>query len=227
MQNPQGETHYVACAFPSACGKTNLAMLIPPESHARAGRSGRVGDDIAWMHPGSGRGSCVRSIPRPATSASCPARTRRPTATPTKRSSRTRFSPTSRSPPTTSPGGKEWQRQADDRLARPSVRRHERPGRASELALHRVGEAESGVFEARRGARGRADLGDRVRRPTARARAARLSRRRDWAHGVLVGASVASETTAAATGKVGVVRRDPMAMKPFCGYNFGDYWRTG
>ena len=48
---------------------------------------------------------------------------------------------------------------------------------------------------------------------------------KSWQHGVLIGASVASETTAAAIGDVGVIRRDPMAMKPFCGYNFADYWR--
>jgi phosphoenolpyruvate carboxykinase (GTP) len=48
---------------------------------------------------------------------------------------------------------------------------------------------------------------------------------RDWRHGVLVGASVASETTAAMVGQAGVLRRDPMAMQPFCGYNFGDYWQ--
>ena len=77
IENPQGEIKYIAAAFPSACGKTNLAMLIPPEGYRarRATRSGRVGDDIAWMRIRARTAACGPSTRRTASSAWLPAPT--------------------------------------------------------------------------------------------------------------------------------------------------------
>jgi len=223
LQNPRGETHYVAAAFPSACGKTNLAMLIPPDSMP-GWKVYTVGDDIAWLHPGpDGRLWAINPeagyfgvVPgtNPETNRNAYEMIRRDTLF-------TNVALTADNQPwweglKTGTPVTDWQGRPYDPARGPAAHPNSRftvsAKRNPCYSPH--SEDPTGVpisaivFGGRR-----------------REVAPLVYEARDWAHGVLVGASVASETTAAATGKVGVVRRDPMAMQPFCGYNFADYWR--
>ncbi len=223
LQNPQGETHYIACAFPSACGKTNLAMLVPPESMP-GWRVLTIGEDIAWLHPGSdGRlwainpeAGCFGVVPgtNPQTNRNAYEMIRRDTLF-------TNVALTADNQPwweglTTGKPMIDWQGRPYDPARGPAAHPNSRftvaAKRNPSYSPH--SEDASGVpitalvFGGRR-----------------REVAPLVYEARDWQHGVLVGASLASETTAAAVGQVGVVRRDPMAMQPFCGYNFGDYWQ--
>ena len=228
LESPQGETHYIAAAFPSACGKTNLAMLVPPASQ-QGWKVWTVGDDIAWLRPGAD-GRLWAINPEAGFFGVAPGHERRrPTRTRWRRSRTTSiFTNVALTRRRHVRGGKAStarRRDAPDRLAgQPWTHGLEREGRASELPLHRAG--------ARSARRSRRSWDDPQGVPISailfggrRARAAPLVFEAfDWEHGVFVGATLASETTAAATGAVGVVRRDPMAMLPFCGYNMGDYF---
>jgi phosphoenolpyruvate carboxykinase (GTP) len=222
IENPQGETHYIACAFPSACGKTNLAMLIPPESHP-GWKIWTLGDDIAWLHlDDEGR---LRAInPEAGYFGVVPgtnAKTNRNAYEMIKGDTIfTNVALTTDNQPWWE-GKKhgqpafDWQGRPYDASNGPAAHPNsrftvsaKRNPSYSDLADAPEGVPISAlVFGGRR-----------------KELAPLVYEARDWRHGVLVGAGVASETTAAATGAVGVVRRDPMAMKPFCGYNFGDYW---
>jgi phosphoenolpyruvate carboxykinase (GTP) len=222
LQNPKGETHYVAAAFPSACGKTNLAMLIPPASMP-GWKVFTVGDDIAWLHPGpDGRLWAINPESGyfgvvPGTNAKT---NRNAYETIRRHTLFTNVAVTADDEPW-------WEGRTDgtpiiDWLGRPydpkngpaahpnsrfTVAATENPAYTKAANDPRGVPISALIFGGRR-----------------RELAPLVYEARDWPHGVLVGASVASETTAAATGAVGVVRRDPMAMKPFAGYNYGDYW---
>jgi phosphoenolpyruvate carboxykinase (GTP) len=222
IESPDGETHYIACAFPSACGKTNLAMLIPPESHA-GWRIWTLGDDIAWMHlDHEGR---LRAInPEAGYFGVVPgtnAKTNR-NAFDMIRSDTifTNVALTAENQPwwEEKKVGKpavDWQGRKYEAGNGPAAHPNSRftVSAKKNPSYSALAEAPEGVpisalvFGGRR-----KELAPLVYEAT------------NWRHGVLVGAGVASETTAAASGAVGVVRRDPMAMKPFCGYNFADYW---
>lgn len=222
VENPQGETHYLACAFPSACGKTNLAMLIPPESHP-GWKIWTLGDDIAWLHLGEdGR---LRAInPEAGYFGVVPgtnAKTNKNAYNMIKSDTIfTNVALTADNQPwwegkKSGQPAYDWQGRKYDPANGPAAHPNSRftVSARKNPSYSELAEAPEGVpisalvFGGRR-----------------KEVAPLIFEAKDWRHGVLVGAGVGSETTAAASGAVGVVRRDPMAMKPFCGYNFGDYW---
>jgi phosphoenolpyruvate carboxykinase (GTP) len=222
IENPQGETHYLACAFPSACGKTNLAMLIPPE-HFKGWKVWTLGDDIAWLHPGAD-GRLYAINPESGYFGVVPGTNqntnRNAYETIRRNTIFTNVALTADNQPWWEglSEGKpvtDWQGRPYDPARGPAAQPNSRftVSAKQNPSYSKLADAPGGVpisaivFGGRR-----------------RALAPLVYQARSWSHGVLMGAAVASETTAAAVGEVGVVRRDPMAMKPFAGYNFGDYW---
>ena len=232
LENPQGEVKYICAAFPSACGKTNLAMLIPPKYLQEKGyKVWTVGDDIAWLNIGpDGRLYAINPEAgffgvAPGTSV----KTNFNALESTKKN--TIFTNVAinnddmtvwwegldKNPPI---NATEWKgavvngvefTEAGEKLAHPNSRftapAINCPCISSEFENPQGVPVSAIVFGGRR------------------AKCAPLVyQSRDWQHGTFVGAIMASETTAAAAGAVGVVRRDPMAMKPFVGYNMASYW---
>lgn len=222
LQSPEGETHYIACAFPSACGKTNLAMLIPPERY-KGWKVWTLGDDIAWLHlDDDGQ---LRAInPEAGYFGVVPGTNRKTNQNAFDMiQADTIFTNVA----LTGDGEPWWE---DKKEGEPAIDWKGQPwSTESGPAAHpnarftvsaKRNPAYSSLAEAPEGVPVSALVFGGRRRELAPL----VYEAKSWRHGVLVGAGVASETTAAAAGEVGVVRRDPMAMKPFCGYNFADYW---
>ncbi len=233
IENPQGEVKYICAAFPSACGKTNLAMLIPPEGYRKKGyKVWCVGDDISWIRKGED-GRLYAINPENGFFGVAPGTNEKsnPNALASTRKG-TIFTNVARNldnntvwwegldknPPVNAEewtgiqtNGAEWKAESKN-LAHPNSRftapAVNCPCISSEFENPQGVPISAFVFGGRR-----AKLAPLVYQS------------RDWNHGVFVGSIMASETTAAAAGAVGVVRRDPMAMLPFCGYNMGDYWK--
>lgn len=221
IENPQGEIHYLACAFPSACGKTNLAMLIPPENYP-GWKVWTIGDDIAWLHPGPD-GRLYAINPESGYFGVVPGtnlKTNRNAYETIRRDTIfTNVALTADNQPWWEglPGKPviDWQGRPYDPSNGPAAQPNSRftVGAHQNPSYSKLADAPGGV-----------PLSAIVFGGRRRSLTPLVYQARNWLHGVLVGAGLASETTAAATGTVGIVRRDPMAMKPFAGYNFADYW---
>ena len=200
LENPQGEVKYIAAAFPSACGKTNLAMLIPPEYLREKGyKVWTVGDDIAWMKIGAD-GRLYAINPENGFFGVAPGT-----------NEKSNFNALEWK-------GNKWDASKFDKADKSTYAAHPNsrftapakncPCISEEFDKGAGVPISAIVFGGRR------------------AKCAPLVyQSKSWENGVFIGSAMASETTAAAAGAVGVVRRDPMAMLPFCGYNMADYFQ--
>ncbi len=222
IENPEGETHYVACAFPSACGKTNLAMLIPPDSHARW-KVWTLGDDIAWLHLDE-KGQLRAINPEAGYFGVVPGTN----ATTNKNAFEMIHGDTIFTNVATTDDNQPWWE--DKEVGEPSTdwqgrEYHSGKGPAAHPnSRFTVSAKQNPSYSELAEAPDGVPISALVFGGRRKELAPLVYEAKSWQHGVLVGAGVASETTAANIGEVGVVRRDPMAMKPFCGYNFADYW---
>ena len=232
VEKPNGEVTYITAAFPSACGKTNLAMLIPPKYYTDQGyKVWTVGDDIAWMKPGED-GRLYAINPEngffgvaPGTNAksnyNALASTKKNAIFTNVAINKDNMTPwwegLDKHPPVNAiewkgaeVNGVEYTKNGE-KLAHPNSRftapAENCPCVSPEFNNPKGVPVSAMIF------------GGRREKTTPL-----VYQSFDWTHGTYVGSAVSSETTAAATGAVGVLRHDPMAMKPFIGYNVGDYW---
>ena len=233
LEKPNGEVKYITAAFPSACGKTNLAMLIPPEGYTKKGyKVWTVGDDIAWLKQGAD-GKLYAINPENGFFGVAPGTNEKSNYNALHSAMKNTiytnvainnddltvwWEGLDKNPPVNATewkgakvNGVEYTADKANKLAHPNSRftapAINCPCISSEFNNPKGVPVSAIIFGGRR------------------AKTAPLVYQSfDWTHGTFVGSIMASETTAAAAGAVGVVRRDPMAMLPFCGYNMGDYW---